>query len=243
MQWGLNGNWLGTEGTNMGIDIMRGDKVSALQRTGGIVLAYVGGKVVVKAAGWLAKDLEKVADPAIGKNIIRDAGSNAIDGELKTSLKNIDDFIAGNKNFDDVLDDYAKIYSEKINSNQRWQWDEDILGGDNLTRAQKAKIKEIAVAKGNLPNIKINKIDGKSFADFKSAGIVKEIIPLPEDKWLLSDKKQFEWLDEQIGGHVDGYTWHHSEIPGEMELVPFGIHNITNHNGGRTTGMWAYAPR
>lgn len=38
-------------------------------------------------------------------------------------------------------------------------------------------------------------------------------------------------------------TWHHTEIPGKMELVPFGIHNITPHNGGRTAGMWADAPR
>ncbi|MGE7184048.1 hypothetical protein ACQKKK_08610 [Peribacillus sp. NPDC006672] len=27
-----------------------------------------------------------------------------------------------------------------------------------------------------------------------------------------------------------------------MELFPFGIH-ITPHNGGRTKGMWADAPR
>ena len=54
---------------------------------------------------------------------------------------------------------------------------------------------------------------------------------------------QFKWLDEQIGGTVDGYTWHHTEIPGKMQLVPTGIHNITTHNGGRTAGMWADAPR
>ncbi|WP_412762427.1 HNH endonuclease [Peribacillus simplex] len=28
-----------------------------------------------------------------------------------------------------------------------------------------------------------------------------------------------------------------------MELVQFGILNITPHNGGRTKGMWADAPR
>ncbi|UOK66269.1 HNH endonuclease [Paenibacillus sp. FSL k6-2145] len=28
-----------------------------------------------------------------------------------------------------------------------------------------------------------------------------------------------------------------------MQLVPFGIHNITKHNGGRTNGHWADAPR
>lgn len=38
-------------------------------------------------------------------------------------------------------------------------------------------------------------------------------------------------------------TWNHIEIPGQMELIPFGIHNIISHNGGRTTGMWADAPR
>nr|WP_256975003.1 HNH endonuclease [Paenibacillus amylolyticus] len=28
-----------------------------------------------------------------------------------------------------------------------------------------------------------------------------------------------------------------------MQLVPFGIHNITTHNGGRSNGIWADAPR
>lgn len=66
---------------------------------------------------------------------------------------------------------------------------------------------------------------------------------LPKEFWLLKDKEQFEWLDIQIGGHREGMTWHHTEVPGQMELVPYGIHNITPHNGGRTTGMWANAPR
>lgn len=38
-------------------------------------------------------------------------------------------------------------------------------------------------------------------------------------------------------------TWHHTEVPGKMELAPFGIHNIIIHNGGGSTGMWADAPR
>ena len=56
--------WFGTEGTNMGIDIIRGDKHSALERAGGIVLVYVSGKIVIKVAGWLAKNVEKVTDVA-----------------------------------------------------------------------------------------------------------------------------------------------------------------------------------
>ncbi|MDR9802232.1 HNH endonuclease signature motif containing protein [Bacillus paralicheniformis] len=66
---------------------------------------------------------------------------------------------------------------------------------------------------------------------------------LPESLWLKSDKAKFEWLDNAIGGRPEGMTWHHTEVPGKMELVPFGIHNITIHNGGRSTGMWADVPR
>ena len=55
--------------------------------------------------------------------------------------------------------------------------------------------------------------------------------------------RQFRWLNEKIGRSIKGYTWHHTEILGKMQLVPTGIHNITTHNGGRTAGMWAGAPR
>ena len=77
------------------------------------------------------------------------------------------------------------------------------------------------------------------FADFESANVVKETMVLPEDMWAKSDKEQFDWLNKQIGGKVSGYTWHHTEEPGKMQLVPTGIHNITPHNGGRTKNMWA----
>ena len=63
-------------------------------------------------------------------------------------------------------------------------------------------------------------------------------------KHFPSDRAQFEWLDARIpGGRPEGYTWHHTETPGRMELVPFGEHNITNHVGGRSPGHWAHVPR
>ncbi|MEK5395873.1 HNH endonuclease signature motif containing protein [Paenibacillus sp. FSL K6-2859] len=163
----------------------------------------------------------------------------------KANLKNIDDFINGNKNFNEVIEDYAKIYKEQVDSNKPWSWDDTIPGGDSLSAAQKRKIKEMAVANRHIPEIKVTKVDGMryGFADFAGAGVVKETVQLPEKSWKLSDKEQFKWLDEQIGGTRKGMTWHHTEIPGKMELVPFGIHNITPHNGGRTAGMWADAPR
>ena len=166
-------------------------------------------------------------------------------GGLDTSIKNIDEFIGGNKSFDDVLDDYAKVYADKINSNQAWSWDDTIPGGENLTKKQRSIIKQQAIDAGLITDIKVTKVEGMryGFADFESAGVVKETQYLLENMWKMSDAEQFKWLDEQIGGTVDGYTWHHTEIPGKMQLVPTGIHNITTHNGGRTAGMWADAPR
>ena len=166
-------------------------------------------------------------------------------GGLDTSIKNIDEFIGGNKSFDDVLDDYAKVYADKINSNQAWSWDDTIPGGENFTKKQRSIIKQQAIDAGLITDIKVTKVEGMryGFADFESAGVVKETQYLPENMWKMSDAEQFKWLDEQIGGTVDGYTWHHTEIPGKMQLVPTGIHNITTHNGGRTAGMWADAPR
>ena len=172
--------------------------------------------------------------------------SESVDeGGLDTSIKNIDEFIGGNKSFDDVLDDYAKVYADKINSNQAWSWDDTIPGGENLTKKQRSIIKQQAIDAGLITDIKVTKVEGMryGFADFESAGVVKETQYLPENMWKMSDAEQFKWLDEQIGGTVDGYTWHHTEIPGKMQLVPTGIHNITTHNGGRTAGMWADAPR
>jgi hypothetical protein len=172
-------------------------------------------------------------------------GGSGIEGGLDTSIKNIDEFIGGNKSFDDVLDDYAKVYADKINSNQAWSWDDTIPGGENLTKKQRSIIKQQAIDAGLITDIKVTKVEGMryGFADFESAGVVKETQYLPENMWKMSDAEQFKWLDEQIGGTVDGYTWHHTEIPGKMQLVPTGIHNITTHNGGRTAGMWVDAPR
>ena len=197
------------------------ESIFILSMLAGGSVSYAGGKVLLKNADEVVKR------------------------GLDTSIKNIDEFIGGNKSFDDVLDDYAKIYADKINSNKAWSWDDTIPGGENLTKKQRSIIKQQAIDAGLIPDVKVTKVDGMryGFADFESAGVVKETKYLPENMWKMSDAEQFKWLDEQIGGSIEGYTWHHTETPGKMQLVPTGIHNITTHNGGRTAGMWADAPR
>ncbi|MGF3104531.1 T7SS effector LXG polymorphic toxin [Rossellomorea sp. DUT-2] len=209
----------------------------AFSRMGKVLLNEDGHVVVSGKDGVL--QVEKVND---GSKITETAGENS-KGSIDS--QNIAAFIEGNKKFDDVLDDYAKMYAEKINSNEPWSWGEDILGAENLSLKQKRLIKEQAISNSHIPQVLVNKVEGirYGFADFVGAGLVEETVHLPVELWKLSDKKQFTWLDQQIGGHRKGMTWHHTEIPGKMELVPYGIHNITLHNGGRTTGMWADAPR
>ena len=232
-------------------EIASGIRKKAKEKGESYVGGYILGEVTqtVAAAGAAAaagKGLKGVKAAKKTKpkksNGLVDAGSK---GGLDTSIKNIDEFIGGNKSFDDVLDDYAKVYADKINSNQAWSWDDTIPGGENLTKKQRSIIKQQAIDAGLITDIKVTKVEGMryGFADFESAGVVKETQYLPENMWKMSDAEQFKWLDEQIGGIVDGYTWHHTEIPGKMQLVPTGIHNITTHNGGRTAGMWAGAPR
>ena len=190
---------------------------------------------------------------ALTKTVKQDTESYSVDEVQKRTRINeteriqiqnkIDSFSVGDIDFVDVVEDYAKLYAEIVNSNEAWEWKEDIHGGKKLTKAQKAKIKQVAVANGSIPDVKINYVDGRPIADFRGEGLILNTEHLKEEMWLSSDDKQFDWLDEQIGGRPDGYTWHHSEIPGQMELVPFGIHNVTNHHGGRAKGLWAYGKR
>ena len=162
-----------------------------------------------------------------------------------TRVERLKNFAAGNCSFDDVLPDFVDEYVEAVNSNKPWSWENNIFNGGQISKGQRAKIKNAAFESGLLPKINVTPVEGMrfGFADFRGAGLVEVSVELPKDMWLKSDIDQFKWLDEQIGGSRPGMTWHHTEIPGKMELVPTGIHNIITHNGGRSPGMWAYAPR
>lgn len=57
-------------------------------------------------------------------------------GVSETNLRNIDDFITGNNKFDEVIEDYAKVYKERVDLNKPWSRDDTIPGGDSLSFAQ-----------------------------------------------------------------------------------------------------------
>ncbi|WP_425448523.1 HNH endonuclease [Dethiothermospora halolimnae] len=82
-------------------------------------------------------------------------------------------------------------------------------------------------------------------------------IQIDESLYNVSDRKQFEvcndslkkaiasdmglknkftkdQIEQIIGDEVpDGYTWHHNEEPGVMQLVDTEVHGQTGHTGGR----------
>ena len=134
----------------------------------------------------------------------------------------------------------AHRYAELVNSNRPWSWADDF--GSTMTRGQRSAIKQDAIARGLVPEVPMK--PGTKFADFEAAGLVQHVDELPQDLWKVGDQAQFNWLDARLpNGRPVGTTWHHSDVPGRMELVPFGPHNITSHAGGRSRGMWAEAPR
>lgn len=142
----------------------------------------------------------------------------------------------------DRLNPLVNEYANLVNSNNPWEWKYHITGGDSLTKTQKKKIKSEAINRGLIPNVKMK--PGIKYPDFESEGVIKRIDYLPQELWESSDTVQFRWLDDRIaGGRPKGFTWHHSEIDGRMELVPFGIHNVINHIGGRSKGHWAFGKR
>ena len=134
----------------------------------------------------------------------------------------------------------SQRYADIVNSNRPWSWADDF--GVRFTGAERKAIRLEAISKGLIPEV-IYK-PGTRYPDFARAGIIQRVDTLPNNLWKAGDKAQFDWLDARIpGGRPAGTTWHHSEIPGRMELVPFGPHNIVNHSGGRSPGNWAHAPR
>ena len=81
---------------------------------------------------------------------------------------------------------------------------------------------------------------------------------LPENLYKASDKEQFKECNKQLkeavekdpelakkftpeqleqiknGDTPDGYTWHHNEERGKMQLVDSDVHAKTGHTGGKT---------
>jgi A nuclease of the HNH/ENDO VII superfamily with conserved WHH len=135
------------------------------------------------------------------------------------------------------MDVATRRYSALVNSNKGWEWNRDFAKG--IKESERSAIRQEAINSGLIP--KVNFKPGTKYADFEGAGLVSRVDYLPKHLWKMSSQSQETFLNGQIpGGKPKGYTWHHSENPGRMELVPLGVHNAYDHVGGRAPGHWAY---
>lgn len=190
-----------------------------------------------------------------------------MDNELteEEKMQKIQGFLDGKIGFDEVKELLAEYYSDAVNSNKPWSWDQDIPGGDELTAGQKKAICEYAREKELVPTVPVREENGKKYADFSEFTVFDCV--LDKEYWDKTDREQFsecnkllkeelennpelakQFTKEQLeqinrGETPDGYTWHHSEKDGTMQLVPYGVHNSTYHHGGRSEGNWADSPR
>jgi toxin YxiD len=177
------------------------------------------------------------------------AKASALKGVTKAKSKAlaICDF---NKDIDGLAKQYAAlvIKSEKKN----WTWsDVKTKGNDRLTSTQRKKVRDLAISKHNVPVIPVN---AKKFPAFP-AKYVAETVQLDPSLYMSTDAVQFKRLNTDLKKSNPAYdaatqsfppskkkyTWHHHQDTGKMQLVEFGVHNATNHKGGRTT--WSLGKR
>lgn len=192
------------------------------------------GKLLGQTAGFVLGEPIKFVGKKLGSELIADIG----DGVKKASMFAGDTVgqVAGG-----VYDTAAGLIGK--DEQQKSQGLGEI--GDAIGRTARG-----VVQTGKMPDGKV--VEGV-FPDFQEAYAAQ----LPESMYMESDAVHFHasnvQLAEQIqadpqlaeqftaeqlaqieaGQTPDGYTWHHSEVPGRMELVDEQIHAQTGHLGGR----------
>ena len=135
---------------------------------------------------------------------------------------------------DDITKFRVLAYSDAVNSNKPWKWREI---DSKIKKNERKNIKDIAEKYGLIEKIDVDPVT--RYADFDKVKLMT--VYLPENLWDKTDSVQFRYLDKKVTGRPIGTTWHHHQDDGRMDLIPFGIHNITSHSGGRKT--WANGKR
>lgn len=72
--------------------------------------------------------------------------------------------------------------------------------------------------------------DSRQFKECNNS-LKEKVINTPEWAKERFDEEQVEQI--LAGESPDGFTWHHNEEPGKMELVDREIHDKTAHTGGK----------
>ena len=142
----------------------------------------------------------------------------------------------------DKLDAYARKYAEAVATNRQYSWD-DIAPG--LSRRQIRNIRQYAREQGYVTPAPVNELGHADFTGhiYVHEGRALDNVRLPKNLWLVPKERQFRHLNNELFGTSEtpaGWVWHHHQEAGIMQLVRYGIHQITEHIGGSERGGWAY---
>ncbi len=117
-----------------------------------------------------------------------------------------------------------------------------MFNGKKLKKKQREAIKARAIANKYIPNVPVRLLTESGLPILTALGLSEKQWNSGKF-WKLKDRMQFKYLNEQLGGAVPGYTWHHTEVPGRMQLVPF--ESITSRTivAVDRQKMWGYIGR
>jgi len=137
-------------------------------------------------------------------------------------------------------------YLDEVYSNKKINWDNI---APEYSKDARSTVREFTRNHELVPAIEYK--PGTDYAIF-DAYAVKDIKNIDPNRVYegtnapfkhLSDDAQFGVLNRMIGEDRAGFTWHHHEDPGRMQLVPMGLHQVYAHEGGRSPGHWAEGNR
>ena len=201
--------------------------------------ATAGADDVARATASATDDAARAGDDVAG---VADDAARATDGGAASAADDVPR--AGTDGLQvtgrSLLEQRASRYSDLVNSNEAWTWD-DIAEG--LSRSERREIRQAAIDDGLIPSVPVDPVT--KFADF--GDFVETEIPLPQELWSGSRNSHFSYLDRQYlqqtgRARPNTMTWHHHQDAGRMQLVPRGVHNAYNHNGGMSVWGGSNAP-
>ncbi|MGX8949582.1 HNH endonuclease [Providencia stuartii] len=134
-----------------------------------------------------------------------------------------------------TIDENGKIYIKTINESKEGQ-----TGDDNVIYERKTIEVNGVEVEGVFPQLnsaidvqlpeKLTQARDSAQADYANQALKEKIDNDPELAQKFSDE-QLEQIEN--GDTPDGYTWHHSEEPGKMQLVSTEEHQNNRHTGGK----------
>ena len=211
-------------------------------------------------AGGCLEGISAGALKWLGNKLTRNLPKNkGIDKKIEINLKELSEKelenIYGKGNFDySALDKFRFEEFDKLSKTIKAP-----AGSPNVKYAGKSVVKRIELESGEIKDIKV-KIDNNGFPDFSDYSKCKvnihekglsrfgrqkhqrDATKILRNKINSSEINKNIFNEEQLNSiqkgkyKIPGYTWHHNQEYGVMELIPENIHKTIKHKGG----YWAW---